>query len=195
MQCKSVGFLWKKDRLSDDLLSDCAETVSSILTSEKENSGMGGIAMLTLSDSENNLHFILIMQGLIKHKGERKRRTHWEEKFLIEMLQVRALHSNLFQRSLLKSDAPGGFTNFHFSSHVKKVCEEEEVIQNLLVNSWHANTFDIHWKYYKELMQRCIWSRWIFTTSKLKQSSNSKTSKIMTFWMFTKRYHICPPAS
>uniref|UniRef100_A0A3P9IP14 Chordin n=1 Tax=Oryzias latipes TaxID=8090 RepID=A0A3P9IP14_ORYLA len=45
-----------------------AETVSSILTSEKENSGMGGIAMLTLSDSENNLHFILIMQGLIKHK-------------------------------------------------------------------------------------------------------------------------------
>lgn len=46
-----------------------AETFSSILTSEEENSGMGGIAMLTLSDTENNLHFILILQGLIKHKG------------------------------------------------------------------------------------------------------------------------------
>lgn len=25
--------------------------------------------MLTLSDTENNLHFILILQGLIRHKG------------------------------------------------------------------------------------------------------------------------------
>lgn len=50
------------------------ETFSSTLTSEEENSGAGGIAMLTLSDTENNLHFILILQGLIKHrdKGERK---------------------------------------------------------------------------------------------------------------------------
>ncbi|KAK1899935.1 Chordin [Dissostichus eleginoides] len=45
-----------------------AETFSSTLTSEEENSGMGGLAMLTLSDTENNLHFILILQGLIKHK-------------------------------------------------------------------------------------------------------------------------------
>ncbi|KAI4795250.1 hypothetical protein KUCAC02_031538, partial [Chaenocephalus aceratus] len=45
-----------------------AETFSSTLTSEEEQSGMGGLAMLTLSDSENNLHFILILQGLIKHK-------------------------------------------------------------------------------------------------------------------------------
>ncbi|CAG06381.1 unnamed protein product, partial [Tetraodon nigroviridis] len=45
-----------------------AETFSSTLTSENQNSGMGGIAMLTLSDTENNLHFILILQGLIKHK-------------------------------------------------------------------------------------------------------------------------------
>uniref|UniRef100_A0A4W6BUH9 Chordin n=1 Tax=Lates calcarifer TaxID=8187 RepID=A0A4W6BUH9_LATCA len=55
-----------------------AETFSSTLTSEEENSGMGGIAMLTLSDTENNLHFILILQGLIKHKdkgewGEREK--------------------------------------------------------------------------------------------------------------------------
>uniref|UniRef100_A0A8C8JEZ8 Chordin n=1 Tax=Oncorhynchus tshawytscha TaxID=74940 RepID=A0A8C8JEZ8_ONCTS len=45
-----------------------AETFSSTLTSEKEHSGMGGIAMLTLSDTENNLHFILILQGLIQHR-------------------------------------------------------------------------------------------------------------------------------
>ncbi|XP_032401705.1 chordin [Xiphophorus hellerii] len=47
-----------------------AETFSSVLTSEEENAGMGGIAMLTLSDSENNLHFILILQGLIRHKDK-----------------------------------------------------------------------------------------------------------------------------
>uniref|UniRef100_A0A4W5PHG5 Chordin n=1 Tax=Hucho hucho TaxID=62062 RepID=A0A4W5PHG5_9TELE len=54
-----------------------AETFSSTLTSEEEHSGMGGIAMLTLSDTENNLHFILILQGLIQHRqrgeGERER--------------------------------------------------------------------------------------------------------------------------
>ena len=60
-----------------------AETFSSMLTSEEENSSMGGIAMLTLSDTENNLHFILILQGLIKQKdkgerGERKE-LQWEE--------------------------------------------------------------------------------------------------------------------
>lgn len=49
-----------------------AETFSSTLTSEEENSGMGGIAMLTLSDTENNLHFILILQGLIQHIGKGK---------------------------------------------------------------------------------------------------------------------------
>lgn len=54
------------------------ETFSSILTSEEENSAMGGIAMLTLSDTENNLHFILILQGLIQHRdrGERKEKVH-----------------------------------------------------------------------------------------------------------------------
>ncbi|KAM9317747.1 chordin [Pholidichthys leucotaenia] len=47
-----------------------AETFSSILTSEEENSAMGGIAMLALSDNQNNLHFILILQGLVKHTGK-----------------------------------------------------------------------------------------------------------------------------
>ncbi|XP_076850552.1 chordin [Brachyhypopomus gauderio] len=42
-----------------------AETFSATLTSEEEHSGMGGIAMLTLSDTENNLHFILLMQGVL----------------------------------------------------------------------------------------------------------------------------------
>ncbi|XP_056468185.1 chordin [Gadus chalcogrammus] len=44
-----------------------AETFSSILTTEEPTQGMGGIAMLTLSDTENNLHFILILQGLLTH--------------------------------------------------------------------------------------------------------------------------------
>ncbi|XP_076139095.1 chordin [Alosa pseudoharengus] len=44
-----------------------AETFSAILTSEVEHSGIGGMAMLTLSDSENNLHFILMLQGLTTH--------------------------------------------------------------------------------------------------------------------------------
>uniref|UniRef100_A0A672N067 Chordin n=1 Tax=Sinocyclocheilus grahami TaxID=75366 RepID=A0A672N067_SINGR len=44
-----------------------AETFSAILTSDEVHSGMGGIAMLTLSDTENNLHFILILQGLVPH--------------------------------------------------------------------------------------------------------------------------------
>lgn len=68
------------DVLSEDAgtqsVFSCAETFSSTLTSEQENSGMGGIAMLTLSDTENNLHFILILQGLIRHRqrGERGER-------------------------------------------------------------------------------------------------------------------------
>ncbi|XP_036393329.1 chordin [Megalops cyprinoides] len=45
-----------------------AETFSSTLTSEEEHSGMGGIAMLTLSDTENNLHFILMFQGLLQNR-------------------------------------------------------------------------------------------------------------------------------
>ncbi|CAL8359796.1 unnamed protein product [Merluccius merluccius] len=44
-----------------------AETFSSTLTCEDQNQAMGGIAMLTLSDTENNLHFILLLQGLLTH--------------------------------------------------------------------------------------------------------------------------------
>uniref|UniRef100_W5MQW8 Chordin n=1 Tax=Lepisosteus oculatus TaxID=7918 RepID=W5MQW8_LEPOC len=50
------------------LFAAIPETFSSTLTSEAEHSGMGGIAMLTLSDTENNLHFILLFQGLLERR-------------------------------------------------------------------------------------------------------------------------------
>uniref|UniRef100_A0A4W3IHE2 Chordin n=1 Tax=Callorhinchus milii TaxID=7868 RepID=A0A4W3IHE2_CALMI len=44
-----------------------AETFSSVLTStDPRQSGLGGIAMLTLSDVENNLHFIVMFEGLVQ---------------------------------------------------------------------------------------------------------------------------------
>ncbi|XP_062900926.1 chordin [Mobula hypostoma] len=44
-----------------------AETFSSVLTSTNtDHSGLGGIAMMTLSDVENNLHFIIMFEGLLK---------------------------------------------------------------------------------------------------------------------------------
>lgn len=44
---------------------------------------MGGLAMLTLSDTENNLHFILILQGLIKHTDKGKKQDkHSKLRFL-----------------------------------------------------------------------------------------------------------------
>ncbi|KAA8593730.1 chordin [Etheostoma spectabile] len=59
----SASFSW-------GILRPNYKTFSSTLTLEEENSGMGGLAMLTLSDTENNLHFILILQGLIKQKDK-----------------------------------------------------------------------------------------------------------------------------
>ncbi|XP_069753177.1 chordin isoform X2 [Narcine bancroftii] len=51
-----------------------AETFSSVLTSTNlDRTALGGIAMLTLSDVENNLHFIIIFKGLLKsEKGDRR---------------------------------------------------------------------------------------------------------------------------
>ncbi|KGL91912.1 Chordin, partial [Charadrius vociferus] len=44
-----------------------AETFGAILTSsDPTHLGAGGMAMLTLSDTENNLHFILISRGLLE---------------------------------------------------------------------------------------------------------------------------------
>ncbi|XP_043926340.1 chordin [Protopterus annectens] len=48
-----------------------AETFSAILTSSNTGHvGLGGIAMLTLSDMDNNLHFILLMDGIL-NKAEK----------------------------------------------------------------------------------------------------------------------------
>ncbi|XP_016336286.1 chordin-like [Sinocyclocheilus anshuiensis] len=58
-----------------------AETFSAILTSDEVHSGMGGIAMLTLSDTENNLHFILILQGLVPHGS-------CKDKEIIQMIYI-----------------------------------------------------------------------------------------------------------
>ncbi|XP_033885023.3 chordin-like [Acipenser ruthenus] len=49
-----------------------AETFSSIITSDAERAGMGGIAMLTLSDVENNLHFILMFEGLLERREKER---------------------------------------------------------------------------------------------------------------------------
>lgn len=44
-----------------------AETFDAILTSsDPMHLGAGGMAMLTLSDTENNLHFILMARGLLE---------------------------------------------------------------------------------------------------------------------------------
>lgn len=72
-----------------------AETFSSTLTSEEENSGMGGIAMLTLSDTENNLHFILILQGLLKHKGTEPVVIPIRVQLLYRQHILRELHANV----------------------------------------------------------------------------------------------------
>ncbi|XP_062832895.1 chordin isoform X2 [Anolis carolinensis] len=49
-----------------------AETFSAILTSvDPTHLGMGGIAMLTLSDTENNLHFVLVTRGLLDSGTDR----------------------------------------------------------------------------------------------------------------------------
>lgn len=52
------------------------ETFSSVLTStDPDGTGLGGIAMLTLSDVEDNLHFIIMFKGLLK-KSEKGKNIH-----------------------------------------------------------------------------------------------------------------------
>lgn len=51
--------------------SPCTETFGAILTSsDPAHLGAGGMAMLTLSDTENNLHFILMARGLLEPGAE-----------------------------------------------------------------------------------------------------------------------------
>ncbi|XP_061638681.1 chordin isoform X1 [Phyllopteryx taeniolatus] len=72
-----------------------AETFSSTLTSEVENAGMGGIAMLTLSDTENNLHFILILQGLIKNKDKEPLLVPIRVQLLYRQHTLREIQANI----------------------------------------------------------------------------------------------------
>ncbi|KAK2881723.1 hypothetical protein Q8A67_018991 [Cirrhinus molitorella] len=71
-----------------------AETFSSILTSDEVHSGMGGIAMLTLSDTENNLHFILILQGLVPH-GSTSAKVPVRVKLLYRQHLLREIRANI----------------------------------------------------------------------------------------------------
>ncbi|KAG1927791.1 chordin [Pimephales promelas] len=71
-----------------------AETFSAILTSEEVHSGMGGIAMLTLSDTENNLHFILIQQGLVS-QGSSSAQMPVRVKLLYRQHVLREIRANI----------------------------------------------------------------------------------------------------
>ncbi|XP_051966675.1 chordin-like isoform X2 [Xyrauchen texanus] len=72
-----------------------AETFSAILTSEEVHSGMGGIAMLTLSDTENNLHFILILQGLIPHTEKASEKVPVRVKLMYRQHLLREIPTNI----------------------------------------------------------------------------------------------------
>uniref|UniRef100_A0A8C8JI85 Chordin n=1 Tax=Oncorhynchus tshawytscha TaxID=74940 RepID=A0A8C8JI85_ONCTS len=72
-----------------------AETFSSTLTSEEEHSGMGGIAMLTLSDTENNLHFVLILQGLIQHRERDSPLVPIQVRLQYRQHVLREIHANV----------------------------------------------------------------------------------------------------
>ncbi|XP_009988994.1 PREDICTED: chordin, partial [Tauraco erythrolophus] len=66
-----------------------AETFGAILTSsDPTHLGAGGMAMLTLSDTENNLHFILMARGLLEPKSS------WVP------LRVRILHQGQMLREV-----------------------------------------------------------------------------------------------
>ncbi|TRY92217.1 hypothetical protein DNTS_023794 [Danionella cerebrum] len=71
-----------------------AETFSAILTSEEVHSGMGGIAMMTLSDTENNLHFILILQGLVPH-GSSSTKVPLKVKLFYRQHLLREIRANI----------------------------------------------------------------------------------------------------
>ncbi|XP_037835546.1 chordin isoform X3 [Kryptolebias marmoratus] len=81
-----------------------AETFSSMLSSDEENSGMGGIAMLTLSDSENNLHFILILQGLIKHKDKEPLLVPIRVQLVYRQHVLREIRANITSNSVQDPD-------------------------------------------------------------------------------------------
>ncbi|XP_065495745.1 chordin isoform X1 [Caloenas nicobarica] len=71
-----------------------AETFGAILTSvDPTHLGAGGMAMLTLSDTENNLHFILMTRGLLE-PGAGSEESPWVP------LRVRILHQGQMLREV-----------------------------------------------------------------------------------------------
>ncbi|XP_026545526.1 chordin [Notechis scutatus] len=70
-----------------------AETFSAILTSvDPTHLNMGGIAMLTLSDTENNLHFVLVTKGFLASADKKSDRIP---------LRVQILHQDNVLRQVL----------------------------------------------------------------------------------------------
>ncbi|XP_026574659.1 chordin [Pseudonaja textilis] len=70
-----------------------AETFSAILTStDPTHLNMGGIAMLTLSDTENNLHFVLVTRGFLASADKKSDRIP---------LRVQILHQDNVLRQVL----------------------------------------------------------------------------------------------
>ncbi|XP_039212448.1 chordin [Crotalus tigris] len=70
-----------------------AETFSAILTSvDPTHLNMGGIAMLTLSDTENNLHFVLVTKGFLESAEKKSDRIP---------LRVQILHQDSVLRRVL----------------------------------------------------------------------------------------------
>lgn len=56
---------------------------------------MGGIAMLTLSDTENNLHFVLILQGLIQHRERDSPLVPIQVRLQYRQHVLREIHANI----------------------------------------------------------------------------------------------------
>ncbi|XP_061308351.1 chordin isoform X1 [Pezoporus flaviventris] len=75
-----------------------AETFSAILTSsDPTHLGAGGMAMLTLSDAENNLHFILMARGLLEPGagGEESPSVPLRVRILHQGQTLREVHANI----------------------------------------------------------------------------------------------------
>uniref|UniRef100_A0A8V0Z0R4 Chordin n=1 Tax=Gallus gallus TaxID=9031 RepID=A0A8V0Z0R4_CHICK len=73
-----------------------AETFGAILTSsDPVHLGAGGMAMLTLSDTENNLHFILMARGLLEPGAEESPWVPLRVRILHQGQTLREAHANI----------------------------------------------------------------------------------------------------
>eukprot|EP00076_Gallus_gallus_P024614 XP_015146860.1 chordin isoform X3 [Gallus gallus] len=73
-----------------------AETFGAILTSsDPAHLGAGGMAMLTLSDTENNLHFILMARGLLEPGAEESPWVPLRVRILHQGQTLREAHANI----------------------------------------------------------------------------------------------------